>query len=252
MANSKNHSSKVKDEDIVIYKIMAAMVIVAAVLCVLIVLYNKYQVISHFMGIYTAVYYTAIIGAIGTVVCGIAAVAVRKQQKLCKVLSAVTVCLLIVAVCSVIMRVYSYEGIRWLFIAFPAGLVLYILYLIYQREFFVLSLQSVVSGIGFYVLHEMGTTCLRPWAVVLLALFLVVTTAAAALTGPDGLAGIKGIRVRLCNEHKHKVLLLITSVLCIIGWVLTVLVGGTVAFVCAGVVLLWLIAMACYFTIKLV
>jgi hypothetical protein len=98
----------------------------------------------------------------------------------------------------------------------------------------------------------MGTTCLRPWAVVLLALFLVVTTAAAALTGPDGLAGIKGIRVRLCNEHKHKVLLLITSVLCIIGWVLTVLVGGTVAFVCAGVVLLWLIAMACYFTIKLV
>jgi hypothetical protein len=252
MANSKNHSSKVKDEDIVIYKIMTAMVVVAAVLCVLIVLYNKYQVMSHFMGIYTAVYYTAVVGAIGAVGCGIAAVAVRKQKKARKILSTIAVCLLIVAVCSVVMRIHVYEGIRWLFIAFPAGLILYVLYLIYQREFFVLALLSAVSGIGFYVLYEIGTTMLRPWVAILLALFLAAATAAIALTGKDGLAVIKGIRIRLFNEHKHKILLLITSVLCIIGWVLTVLVGGTAAIISAGVLLLWLIVMACYFTIKLV
>lgn len=252
MAKTKKRSSQVKDEDIVIYKIMAAMVIVAAVICVLIVLYNKYPVMSHFMAIYNTVYYTAIGGAIGAAVCYVAALLFRKQKTARKVLLILATCLLIVAVCSVVMRIHTWEGIIWLFIAFPAGLVLYIFYLIYQPEFFFLSLLSAVSGIGDFVLYQIGTTMLRPWVATLLAVFLVGSTVLIALTGKEGILSMFGLRIQLFREPRSKILLLVTAALCILGWILTVLVGGVAALVSAGVALLWLIIMACYFTIKLV
>lgn len=252
MGDPKNTSSKVRDEDVVIYKIMAAMVVTAVVICVLIVLYNKYQVMSHFMAIYGAVYYLAIGSGIGAAVFLAAALAAHKKPKPRKVLSIIGVCLLVLAICSVVMRIYTWEGIVWLFIAFPSALVLYILYLIYQRDFFSIALESVVSGIGFFVLYQMQQTILRPWTAAILAVFLAAFTILAALCGKDGQIGIQKTRLRLFQEPGSKVLLLITSVLCIVGWLLTVLLGGMAALVSAGVVLLWLIVMAVYFTIKLV
>lgn len=252
MANTKNRTTRVQDEDTVIYRIMVAMVIVAAVICGLIFLYYRYQKMTYFLYIYEAVFYGAIGGAVGAVVCFVAGLLVRSRPKARKVLLTVAACLLILAVCCVVMRVHVWEGIVWLFIAFPAGLVLYILYLIYQPEFFVMALQSAVSGIGFFVLYQMGATMLRPWTIAILAVFLVCTTALIALAGGDGQLSVAGLRLRLFQEPKSRRLELVTAALCILGLVVTVLAGGLWALVSAGVVLAWLIVMACYYTVKLV
>ena len=250
--NKANSAESTRNEEAVVYRVMIAIVILAVIIVGLIFLYSRYQKMTWFLYIYDAVYYIAIISAVCAAVCLIAALLLRKRAKPRKYLLTAMGALLALAVTCVVMRVHVWEGIVWLFIAYPAAFVLYVFYLIYPREFFFLSLESAVSGIGYFVLYKMGTTMLRPWTAALLGIFLIICALMAVLSGKDGMLKTAGLHLKLHNGQLSWMLLLITSVLCLLGLVLTLLVGGTVCLICAGAVLVWLIAMVCYYTAKLV
>lgn len=241
-----------KNEEAVIYRAMVAILITAVIVCVLVFLYNRYQRMTWFLYIYEAVFYIAIVAAVLAVCCAVAAIVLRKRPKPRKYLLTAMGWLLALAVSCVVMRVHVWEGIVWLFIAYPSALILYILYLIYPWEFFFLALQGAVSGIGWFVLYKMGSTMLRPWTIALLALFLLVCLLLTVLADRDGQLTKAGLHLRIYNEPRARTLLLITTILGIAGLVLTAAVGGITALVCAGIMLLWLIIMACWYTVKLV
>lgn len=249
--NTKVNTTQ-KNEDSVVYRAMAAIVIVALIIVGLAFLYNRYQLMTWFIYIYDAVFYIAIVAAVLAVCCAVAAIVLRQRPKPRKYLLTAMGWLLALAVSCVVMRVHVWEGIVWLFIAYPAALILYILYLIYPVDFFFLALQGAVSGIGFFVLYKMGSTMLRPWTIAALAIFLVVCLLLTALADKDGQLTKGGLHLRIYNEPQGRSFQLITCILSIAGLVQTAVAGGISSVVCAGILLVWLIVMAIYYTIKLV
>lgn len=98
------------------------------------------------------------------------------------------------SVCAIIARFYKDVGVRFLYVAVPVAAVLAMIYYLYQREFFIVTLLGAGGLMGLWLLQRkeghaaLVYTCLIALGVVLVACVVV----ARLLQSKDGVLVLKG------------------------------------------------------------
>lgn len=145
----------------------------------------------------------------------------------------------------------GFAAIRWLTILIPVAAVLALVYYLFQRDFFCITLICAggISSLQLYrrmfIAHPFRIRCGFVLGFVLLAAAVVVLI---LLQRNDG-ALPKG--TRFLPKDTNYPLLYITCVVNAVLLALTLILGGTAAYYLLFVLVGWLFIMAVYYTVKL-
>ncbi len=163
-----------------------------------------------------------------------------------------TTVLAVLAVCAVVARLYPNKtGISALYVGVPCLAVLALVYYLYQHEFFVVTLLGVISGLGLWLLdrrvgHEVVVYAYLVVEVVLLAAVVYFTR---KLQASGGLLSVKGKLVRVFSKNSNYAMLYVSCAVALLVQAAALALGSVM--VLYGVVIVWLLAMAVYYTVRL-
>lgn len=163
-----------------------------------------------------------------------------------------TTVLLILSVCAVVARLYPNKtGISALYVGVPCLAVLALVYYLYQHEFFLVTLLGVMSGLGLWLLdrrvgHEIVVYAYLVVEVLILAAVVVFTW---KLQASGGLLSVKGKLVRVFSKNSNYTMLYVSCAVALLVQAAALALGAMM--VLYGVVIVWLLAMAVYYTVRL-
>lgn len=255
--NKRDRAERARQEDAVLNKVLL-WIVGAVVLEALLLLLNKYYVdyivadIPIMLAIHEALPIAAVVFALLLAACGVWAWIWHQKGKKVGLPTGLTIAFAALAVCAVIARwVPNGTGIRFLYVAVPVVAVLAMIYYLYQREFFLVSVISAAGLCGLWLLqrregHETFVyTCLIALGVALVGCAVV----AWVLQSAKGALILRGKQVQLLPKKANYVPIYVTC-----GLDAAVLVAGVVwgsMMLLYAVLVAWLLVMAVYYTVKL-
>ena len=165
---------------------------------------------------------------------------------------ALTTVLAVLAVCAVVARLYPNQtGIGALYVGVPCLAVLALVYYLYQHEFFLVTLLGAVSALGLWLLDRRGGH--EAVVYTYLALEVLVLVAVAVVTrklqASGGLLSVKGKLVRVFSKNSNYTMLYVSCAVALLVQAAALALGSVM--VLYGVVIVWLLAMAVYYTVRL-
>jgi hypothetical protein len=256
MSSKKPIKQKAADpsEEVVIYKIMVAMIVVCIALIGVYWINSNYGVVRYTMTIYQGVLIGAIVfGAIAAVLL-VAAAITRQRKMLCHGLLTGALIAALYALTSLALRIYVFSAALPLYCFWVAIGVLYAVWLLYQREFFLISLLTVAAGMLFLLAFRtygggMNTRLLLTVIVViaLAALICIATASASRHHGEISLGG-RSIRIYIGTSP---LLLYLTCTVWVLCTICVLLLGATFAYYCLFAAIAYELIAACYYTMKL-
>ena len=255
MANKKrNVPAAQKNNDAVVYQVMAAL-LVACIECLLLQQLAKYYGYANYIGAIQDGLYVA-----GWIFAGLAAAAAvcavcwrgRRTLLFGLILAAVNL-LACAAACFILNRMWTGPVIL-LYFVFGALALLFSLYLLYQREFFLLSCATVAAAFSFYCLSRLYGTSNRALTAVIasgLALVLVAIGLAALLAARNGgILRLGGLRMRIF-QLSSPLPLYIACLLWLLCLAASLFLGAFFAYCCVFAAIAFEFVMAFYYTVKL-
>ena len=241
-------------EDLVIYKILVAVIIAFVAIFTIHQINSYYGYLSYMIGIYTGVGIAAIVLGAAAVVLACLAIALRKKPKAGKILAAAALTALLYALSALALRLFIFDAARLLYCFWVAAALLYAIYLLYQPEFFLIStLTTLAGGLFFYAARSyygsftLLLALLYAGLGILLILVFASTIAAARSRGTLSLAG-RPVPVFVCGTP---LMLYITCVVWAVCAVLVLLLGATFSYYCFFAAIIYELIAACYYTVKL-
>lgn len=179
---------------------------------------------------------------------GVMAWLAHKKQAGCKWWVAMAVFFSTLGVMLLVVRNFRELGVQVMCAVIPAVAILALVYYLFQREFFIITLASLLGLLGLWMFRKLGAHPVALYAV--LAVIAVVLVAIALLTrqvqNGDGMW--KGKRV--LSKNASYPMIYITCV--IVATLLVIaLFAGKLAFYLMFPAVAWLVVMAVYFTVKL-
>lgn len=147
---------------------------------------------------------------------------------------------------------FWYEAIPYLYFLVIAAGALYLIWLLYPHDFFLISLVTTLAGGAFYNHGQgyLGTSSILLYAVLaVLAVGIMVLTHLASRK--NGVLSLKGKTIRLYMGKNGAVPLYLTCAILLACIVASVLLGSTFAFYCVYAAVGGLFIAACYYTIRL-
>lgn len=261
MAKKKKNINSAADNranDIVTYKILTAFVIATLAVFVLMMISSKYKVGSSFLLVNSMLMLAgiaaALVALLGFVLLIINRFADKKWLK-------ITGCILlptgIVVWLSCLAMYYFYiNAVTMLCLLYPAVAVLYLIYLVYQPEFFAIALDAVVNAFGFYILSKLLSytplSYIGVLAIVGMALLNILLFVFALMARKnDGKLHFGKKVVNFAYFDHSFTFEAVTAGLFILGLLISVLVGALAAYCFLFITLAYLFVMAVYYTIKL-
>jgi uncharacterized integral membrane protein len=247
---AKKETSAAKPADNMIYKAMVDVGILLVVVFLLQFIGNNYVVVENFVrwneGLATAALVALVAAVIGAVMLFVKVPAVKLAGKIL-----LPTALALTAIFGSLH--YSYEAMSYLYFFLVAGCSLYLVYLLYPIDFFLIAALTALSGGAFY-LHgragRMGTADLIIYVV--LALLAVATLVAAnKAAAKGGMLTIGKKTLRLFSGKAGANPLYLTCAIMVACILASVLLGGTFAFYCVYAAVGGLFVAACYYTIRL-
>ncbi len=241
-------------EDLVIYKILIAIVAACVALIAIYQVNAHYGYVAYTMNIYRGVLIASIVFAVLAVAFLVAAALVRQKKGLCSGLLVGALLSAMFAFTSLLFRVYVFEAAPILYAFWIAATILYAIYLLYQPEFFLISLLTAASGFLFFYAFQsyadgMSTTMMLAVAVVMaLAIVICILTALAARK--DGKLSIGSHSVQIF-VGRSPMLLYLTCALWALCTICVLLLGATFAYYCLFAAIAYELIAACYYTMKL-
>ncbi len=184
----------------------------------------------------------------------VAAALVRQKKGLCSGLLVGALLSAMFAFTSLLFRVYVFEAAPILYAFWITATILYAIYLLYQPEFFLISLLTAASGFLFFYAFQsyadgMSTTMMLAVAVVMaLAIVICILTALAARK--DGKLSIGSHSVQIF-VGRSPMLLYLTCALWALCTICVLLLGATFAYYCLFAAIAYELIAACYYTMKL-
>lgn len=159
---------------------------------------------------------------------------------------------LIVAVVLLFVRLYTFRSFTILYFALPVFAFLYMIFNIYQRDFFY---QSIVIGCTAGTLYAFSRWLhYRPWQPIVhitysLAILLLVAAILLAfyLKKQKGMLG----KIRMLSHSANYKLMISTFAVMLLAIVVVLIVGSGIAFWTMVCVLGYLFVLAVYYTIRL-
>ena len=250
---------KAVNNDAVIYKVMIALGMLCILLISLQLVSRYYRLAGPMFAIRTGLGWAAAVGGVLALGCLAGWLALRRRSAFWR--SGAPVLFLffaVVALSSWLLYATWVTYVSLLYVLYIAAAVLYMIALLYQHDFFLLSLYNACAGGVFYGLSRLyGVHGVVSGKTLLLNILLAVLTAAvtalilAARKTDDGRLKLLGRKVLISTPELSPLLLYISCLLCLLCLIASAVLGSVFAYYSVfAVVALELIA-AVYYTVKL-
>lgn len=254
--DKREKAERAKQEDAILNRVL--MWIVGSVLLeALLLLLNRFYVNStvaeielkatlyHAFGILVILFPVCFVGAL---VWWISSYKKGKQSVLPRVVSTI---LAILSICTAVMRFYPQTGVQYLYVGVPCMAVLALVYYLYQREFFVVMLMNAAGMLGLWLLNRrIGHGSVVYTYLVIEGIFLAgVAIVAHMLQRNDGVLVIGGKNVSLLPKSANYTMLYVTCLVVALLQVVGLVLGSMM--ILYGILVVWMLAMAVYYTVRL-
>jgi len=246
-----------KNDDTVVYRAGAALLITCAILLALQIISRKYPLIESFVAVRTALARGAGIFALLAVAGLVGLIVLRKRSCFWRAVSlpALLLGLGLSAGCLLLYNTW-YENIPFLFFTCIAISVLYLIKLLYQPEFFLLSLINISAGWIFYRLSKLDVAgTVNAWTLrrrLLLAAIILVCALIVRLAGKnDGKLRLGGHEWRAISRGGTPAFIYLTGAVWLLCMLAGVFLGPVLAYYCVYAAVAFELAAAVYYTIKL-
>ena len=251
----KKHST----DDSVIYKIMIALGMLCILLLALQLVSRYYRLAGPMMAVRTGLGWAAVLGGILTVVFAAVWLTMRRRSAFWR-MAALPLTLLSLAVClsSWLLYVTWVTFVPALYAVYIAAAVLYMIALLYQHEFLLLSLVNTCAGGVFYCLSRFygAAATLSVWTVLLNLVLLAAAGLAVWLTvsarkRPDGTLKLFGRSLRLAEADTSSLLMYVSCVVWVVCLIGAAVLGSVFAYYCIYAAVAFELIAAVYYTVKL-
>ncbi len=160
------------------------------------------------------------------------------------------------ALSCLLMAVYHNDAVRVLYFALPVSSVLYLIYQIYQREFFAISMLTSLGG---FVCWELSRLYNQPYlnrSAELIAVVSLLALGVAALLflfikKSGGALRLGTKRIALMPGRASYLFIFITCALIALSIAFAMLFGALAAYYAVFILFAYLFVMAVYYTVKL-
>lgn len=160
------------------------------------------------------------------------------------------------AFCCLFMAFYYSAAVRVLYVAVPAAAVLYMIFLVYQREFFIISLVSACGGFACWALSRLyagsataGTA--RRFAVVCLALTVLIALFFILVRKNGGILKFGGAGAAILHANASYRFIFVTCAAVALALAGALIFGSLAAYYAMFILFGYLFVMAVYYTVKL-
>lgn len=244
-----------KPDDSVVYRAGAALLITCAVLLGLQVVNGKYPLIDYFMAVRAGLLWAAGIFALVAVAGLVGVLGLRKKSRFWRVVSPAGLFLgIALSLSCLFLYKTGYQNIPLLFYLCIAVAVLYLIKLLYQPEFFLLSMINICAGGVFYRLsriEDAASLHAMEYRAVL-AVVTVVCALAVFLAGKhDGKLSLFGKSWRVMSRGGTPLLIYITGAVWLVCLAASVFLGPVLSYYCIFAAVAFELAAAVYYTMKL-
>lgn len=244
-----------KSDDSVVYRAGAALLITCAVLLGLQVVNSKYPLIDYFMAVHAALLWAAGIFALVAVAGLVGILGLRKKSRFWRAVSPAGL-FLGVALSLGCLYLYKtgYQNIPLLFFLCIAIAVLYLIKLLYQPEFFLLSIINICAGGVFYRLSRIELTLslhAMEYRAVLIAAVLLCALAVYIAGKHDGKVSLFGKSWRAVSRGGSPLLIYITGAVWLVCLAASLFLGSVLSYYCVFAAVAFELAAAVYYTMKL-
>lgn len=261
---------KTANDDTVIYKVMTALGMLCVLLLTVQLISRRYVLIDSMFTMMTALFWSAI--ALGAAAAALLALWLvrRGSSRFWRTagLPLFLLALLLALTCAVLYATWV-EYVSALYVVYIAAAVLYMIALLYQREFFLLSLLNACAGAVFFQLYRIREDGVLTWrrqevhygpaisaqALLLIVGLVVVILAASSLMF---LARRRGGKLKLFGKTRQlfsadasALLVYICSALWVLCLIAAALLGATFSYYCIFAVAALELIAAVYYTVKL-
>lgn len=244
-----------KSDDSVVYRAGAALLITCAVLLGLQVVNVKYPLIDYFMAVRTALLWAAVIFALIAVTGLIGVLGLGKKSRFWHAVSPAGLFLgLSLSLSCLLLYKTGYQNIPLLFYLCIAVAVLYLIKLLYQPEFFLLSAINICAGGVFYRLSRIEDTMslhAMEYRAVLAIVCVGCALAVFLAEKHDGVLSCFGKKWRVISRGGTPLLVYITGALWLVCLAASVLLGSVLSYYCIFAAVAFELAAAVYYTMKL-
>ena len=236
MATKKNLTKEpvhpLQNSDAVVYKVMVALLLACAALLGLRALRNFYDTVDGMAKFYSQSGWIAITGLIAAAVSGAALLTLRKLTAVRLVAPWVLVLGLLMAYTGWNIRTSHTQDFAFLYFLVLACLVQYIIFQLYQWEFFLFSLSTVTVGGLFFSfdkgIHWSGKNILL--MIIVLAVLFGTALCTMKASKNRGWLQIGSMKLRLFYPKATPILICIVDVLWLICIVAMLLLGSLFAY----------------------
>lgn len=241
-----------KSDDSVVLKVMIALALLVFSIYMLQVISNAYGTLDGFERLYPVMLTVTLVCAALAVVSIVLALVLKNctVRAICPYTAAVFA---LFAVTALALRLFWVQPLHALYILNAAVYCLYIVYMLYRMEFFLVSLITVLAGTVFYFFSNGFGLNARS---IVLALILLAAIAIAAVIAMqagkrNGLVPFAGCTYRVFPPKFSPVMLCITCAVWLVCFVLTLILGATFSYYCMFAAMAFELIAAVYYTFQL-
>lgn len=241
-----------KSDDSVVLKVMIALALLVFSIYMLQVISNAYGTLDGFERLYPVMLTVTLVCAALAVVSIVLALVLKNRtvRAICPYTAAVFA---LFAVTALALRLFWVQPLHALYILNAAVYCLYIVYMLYRMEFFLVSLITVLAGTVFYFFSNGFGLNARS---IVLALILLAAIAIAAVIAMqagkrNGLVPFAGCTYRVFPPKFSPVMLCITCAVWLVCFVLTLILGATFSYYCMFAAVAFELIAAVYYTFQL-
>ena len=241
-----------KSDDSVVLKVMIALALLVFSIYMLQMISNAYGTLDGFERLYPVMLTVTLVCAALAVVSIVLALVLKNRtvRAICPYTAAVFA---LFAVTALALRLFWVQPLHALYILNAAVYCLYIVYMLYRMEFFLVSLITVLAGTVFYFFSNGFGLNARSivLALILLAAIAIVAVIAMQAGRRNGLVPFAGCTYRVFPPKFSPVMLCITCAVWLVCFVLTLILGATFSYYCMFAAVAFELIAAVYYTFQL-
>lgn len=198
----------------------------------------------------------AIIGvtAVGSVICLLWTIFWAKSRKRVLLPGILFGAFLIALVISVVTYRFYSTGVQFLCGAVPAAAVLALVYYLYQREFFAVTVLSALGLLGLWLFRRVGGAhqpLLYAYLVVLAVILVAAVLLCRSASAHGGSLTLGGKKLQLFAHNTSYGMVYLTCAVVAVAVAAALVLGTSAAYYLIFALVAWLFIMAVYYTVKL-
>lgn len=192
--------------------------------------------------------------AVAAVVCVVWAVMCAQKGKRCLLPGVLAWIFAALLVISAVTYIFSGTGVQFLCGLVPAAAVMALVYYLYQREFFVITVLSAMGIVGLWLIRRAAgnhQVVVYAYMAVTAVVLIAAALACRVMQKSDGFLTLGGKRLSVFNRGATYGMVYLTCAVVAVAVAAGLALGASAAYYLMIALVGWLFVMAVYYTVKL-